>query len=396
MFECLQNIITTIAGTGTAGSSGDGGAATSAQLGYPYGVSVDISGNVYIADRNNNKIRMVTKTGIITTIAGTGTAGSYGDGGAATSAQLNWPYGVSVGMSGNVYITDTYNNKIRMVNSTGIITTIAGTGTAGSSGDDGAATSAQLAGGALSVDISGNVYITDNNKIRMVTSTGIITTFAGTGLQGSSGDGGAATSAQFNYPSGVSVDISGNVYIADQGNHKIRMVTSVGIITTIAGGTFGGGGDGGAATSAQFLYLDRISVDISGNVYISDAGNQKIRMVSSSGIITTIAGTGIWGISGDGGAATSAQLASPSGLSVDISGNVYIAESANNKIRMVVPQMQPSSQPSRQPTMQPSSPQSALQSYKPTAPPTQVNCSSLLISNLRMVCLYCLILIFRI
>ena len=180
----MQYIITTVAGTGTYGTSGDGGAATSAQMSWPSEVSVDISGNMYIADGGSNKIRMVTSAGIITTIAGTGAYGDSGDGGAATSAQLVSPFGVSVDISGNVYIADRGNNKIRMVTRTGIITTIAGTGTRGDSGDGGAATSAQLASPeGVSVDISGNVYIADynNNKIRMVTSTGIITAFAGTG-----------------------------------------------------------------------------------------------------------------------------------------------------------------------------------------------------------------------
>ena len=275
-------IITTFAGTGDRGSSGDGGAATSAQLGGPYGVSVDISGNVYIADTNNNKIRMVTSAGIITTFAGTGTAGSSGDGGAAMAAQLKNPAGVLVDISGNVYIADTVNNKIRMVTSKGIITTIAGKGTAGSSGDGGAATSAQLSYPyGVSVGISGNVYIVEyvNNKIRMVNSTGIITTIAGTGDRGSSGDGGAATSAQLNGPKGMSVDISGNVYIADY--YKIRMVTSAGIITTFAGtGTDGSSGDGGAATSATLQNPYGVSVDISGNVYIADQDNNRIRRVA--------------------------------------------------------------------------------------------------------------------
>ena len=386
----VQNIITTIAGTGIPGDSGDGGAATSAQLTSPWGVSVDISGNVYIADSGNYKIRKLTSTGIITTFAGTGSWGNGGDGGAATSAQLSSPYGVSVDISGNVYIADLYNVKIRMVTSKGIITTIAGTGEYGSSGDGGAATSAQLNGPfGVSVGISGNVYIADlyNNKIRIVNSTGIITTFAGTGTRGSSGDGGAAISAQLNGPEGVLVDISGNVYIADFDNHKIRMVNSTGIITTIAGtGARGSTGDGGAATSATLNYPIGVSVDISGNVYIADAQNSKIRMVTSTGIITTFAGTGAYGSSGDGGPATSAQLYNPSGISVGTSGNVYIAD--NNKIRMVVPQgrvialptSQPTAQPSRLPTsrfyLNPSTNPTASPTFLMTVRPTgiQVNC----------------------
>ena len=376
-----------------AGSSGDGGAATSAQLDYPVGVAVDISGNVYIADIYNRKIRMVTSSGIITTFAGTGDSGSSGDGGAAISARIGYPYGVSVDISGNVYIADTDNNKIRMVNSTGIITTFAGTGTKGGSGDGGAATSAHLSSPrGVSVDISGNVYIADgyNHKIRMVNSTGIITTFAGTGTAGSSGDGSAATAAQLAYPYGGSVDMSGNVYIVEYVNKKIRMVNSKGIITTFAGtGTAGSSGDGGAAISAHLNGPKGMSVDISGNVYIADSGSNKILMVNSTGIITTIAGTGSYGSGGDGGAATSAQLNGPDGVSVDISGNVYIAD--YSKIRKVVVQQRrvvslPTSQtttlPSRSPTasfyLNPSTNPTASSTFPMTVRPTggtqQVNC----------------------
>ena len=344
MLENVQNIITTFAGTGTQGSSGDGEAATSAQLYYPLGVSADISGNLFIADYRNNKIRIVTSTGIITTFAGTGGYGVIGDGGAATSAQLKGPRGVSADIHGNVFIADSNNNKIRMVTSTGIITTFAGTGIGGMfTGDNVAATSAYLNyPTGVSADVSGNVFIADygNIIIRMVNSAGIITTFAGTGWPaGSSGDGGAATSAQLNGPCGVSADVSGNVYFSDYYNQKIRMVTSAGIITTIAGtGIAGSNGDGGAATSAQLNGPWGVSSDTHGNVYISDTYNQKIRMVNSAGIITTIAGVGIDGTSGDGGVATSAQLNYPYGVSADISGGkVYIADYRNNKIRMVLP-----------------------------------------------------------
>ena len=367
-----------MAGTGVQGSSGDGGASTSAQCNYPDGVSVDISGNVYIADTFNNKIRKVTSTGIITTIAGTGTAGSTGDGGAATSAQLGYPQGVSVDISGKVYIADRNNNKIRKVTSTGIITTIAGTGVGGANGVGGAATSAQLNNPfAVAVDISGNVYIADywNYQIRKVTIAGILTTIAGTFSPGSTGDGGAATNAQLNGPSWVSVDISGNVYIADSGNNKIRKVTNTGIITTIAGtGATGSSGDFGAATSAQLNNPWGVSVDISGNVYIADTDKNKIRMVTSTGFIITFAGTGATGSSGDGGAATSAQLNSPAGVSVDISGNLYIADYANSKIRVVAPQLPTSSPtpvPSRMPTSQPSKQPTRAPSRQPSSQPTQ-------------------------
>ena len=383
-FSNIQYIITTLAGTGygggtgTGGSTGDGGAATSAQLYYPVGVSVDNSGKVYITDTNNNKIRMVNSAGIITTFAGTGTFGSGGDGGAATSAQLGYPQGVSVDVSGNVYIADRSIHKIRMVTSAGIITTIAGTGIQGSSVDGGAATSAKLNNPfAVAVDISGNVYIADywNYKIRKVTSAGIITTFAGTYTPGSSGDGGAATSAQLNGPTWVSVDISGNVYIAESVNNKIRKVTSTGIITTIAGtGATGSGGDFGAATSAQLNNPWGVSVDISGNVYIADTDKNKIRMVTSTGFIITFAGTGTAGSAGDGGAATSAQLNGPNGISVDTSGNLYITDQVNNKIRVVAPQLPTSSPtpvPSRMPTSQPSKQPTKAPSRQPSSQPTQ-------------------------
>ena len=342
----------------------------------PGGVSVDVSGNVFIIDYR--KIRMVSNTGIITTVAGTGEYGSSVDGGAATSATLNWPTGISVDISGNLYIVETDTNKIRMVTSAGIITTFAGTGAIGNIGDGGAAISAQLnTPWGVSVDVSGNVYIADygNNKIRKVISAGIISTFAGTGTAGSTGDVGAASSAQLNGPTGVSVDISGNVYIADSWNLKIRMVTSTGIITTFAGGGNGSGGDGdgGAATSArldifismynsyQSLKQTGVAVDISGNVYIAGYGSRKVRMISSTtGIITTFAGTGTYGDSGDGGAATSAHMDHLLGVAVDRSGNVYIADADNNKIRMVTrprssASAMPSSQPSHQPTIQPTS-----------------------------------------
>ena len=366
-----QNIITTFAGTGLWGHTGDGEAAISAQLNGPWGIAADISGNVYFADTWNSKIRKVSSNGIITTIAGGGDGSSGG--GDATSATLYNPRGVSVDISGNVYIADTGNNKIRMVTRNGIITTIAGGGD-GSDADSDVAINVQLnSPTGVSVDISGNVYIADyvNHKIRMVTSRGIITTFAGTGAPGISGDGETATSATLYYPNGVSVDVSGNVYIADTANNKIRKVTSTGIITTIAGaGTRGSRGDGGDATSAQLNSPEGVSVDISGNVYIADLGNNKIRMVTSTGIITTFAGGGD-GSSGDGGAATSAQLNDPRGVSVDISGNVYIADQLHDKIRMVVPTLQTNGQPIMQPTMQPTRQPTQQPSVRPSAQPSR-------------------------
>ena len=275
---------------------------------------------------------------IITTFAGTGTAGTNGDHGAATSAQLNNPEGVAVDIRGNVYIADDGNHKVRLVNSAGIITTYAGTGGYGYSGDGGKATSAyfnSLTG--VAVDLSGNMYIADqpNNNIRLVTSSGIITTFAGTGTAGRSGDGGKASSAQLQFPNGVAVDISGNVYIADYGNYKVRLVNSAGIITTYAGtGGYAYSGDGGAATSAQLNGPNGVAVNSVGTIYIADSNNYVIRMVNSAGIITTFAGTGrVAGSAGDGGVPTSCLLGYPSAVAVDTSNRVYVID--DNKIRVI-------------------------------------------------------------
>jgi trimeric autotransporter adhesin len=329
-------IITTVSGNGTVGFSGDWGLATSATLYYPLDIAIDASGNIYIADSDNNRIRMVTKsTGIITTVSGNGTVGFSGDGGLATSARLWYPSENALDASGNIYIADTWNDRIRMVTkSTGIITTVAGDGTVGFSGDGGLATSSSLHNPrGVAIDASGNIYIADtyNHRIRMVTkSTGIITTEVGNG-----------TLARLRYPSGIAIDASGNIYIADTYNKRIRMVTkSTGIITTVAGdGTVGFSGDGGLATSARLRYPRGVTIDASGNIYITDTDNHRIRMVTkSTGIITTVAGNGssqYGDYSGDGGLATSATLSYPNGIAIDASGNIYIADTNNNRIRMV-------------------------------------------------------------
>ena len=225
-------IITTVAGNGVRGSSGDGGHATAAQLSGPRGIALDLAGNIYIADTNDNRIRMVTgSTGIITTIAGNGNSGYSGDNGTATAAQLNRPIGVAIDTAGNIYIADTNNNRIRMITiSTGYIATIAGDGIYGYSGDDGPATAAHFDFPfGITLDPTGNIYIADtyNNRIRMITiSTGVITLIAGNGNSGYSGENGSATVAQLNTPTGVALDTAGNIYIADEGNDRIRMVTS--------------------------------------------------------------------------------------------------------------------------------------------------------------------------
>ena len=342
--------ITTIAGNGTQGYSGDGGPATSALVSDVIGPALDGAGNLYFADPGNNRIRKVTvSTGIITTIAGNGTEGFSGDGGAATSAELDSPYGVAVDSSGNVYIADSFNNRVRVVTaSTGVISTLAGNGTGGFSGDGGAAANAEFnTPVAIAVNISGNVYVADtnNSRVRMVTaSTGIITTVAGNGMEAYSGDGGLATSAALNQPLGLALDRAGNLYIADTQNSRIRLVTtSSGTITTVAGnGTDGFAGDGGAATSAELNIPSGVAADGSGNIYIVDANNYRIREVlAASGDIVTVAGNGTIGYTGDGGLATSAAFEGATGIAVGEGNEFYITDQIG-VIRQVGPIAYPS------------------------------------------------------
>jgi uncharacterized protein (TIGR03437 family) len=333
-------IITTVAGDSTAGYSGDGGPATSASLNNPVGVAVDSAGNFYIAEESNNRIRKVSG-GTIATVAGNGTAGFSGDGGPATSASLSTPYGVAFDAAGNLYIADQQNQRIREVSGE-TIATVAGIGGFGFSGDGGPATSASIclpAGVAL--DSAGNLYIADsfNNRIRKV-SGGTITTVAGNGNQGFSGDGGPATSASLFTPIGVAVDSAGNLYIADSFNNRIRKVSG-GTITTVAGsGSDGFAGNGGPATSASLSLPAGMAIDSAGNLYIADAGNNRIRKVSG-GTITTFAGNGAASFSGDGGPATSASLNFPSGVAFDSAGNLYIADINNQRIREVLAESPP-------------------------------------------------------
>ena len=389
--------ISTVAGNGSAGCSGDGSLATSADLSFPSGVGVDSSGNLVIADTDNNRVSVVAETsgtfygvamtaGDMYTVAGQAavcTGGYSGDGGLATSAQLDFPYDVAVDGSGNLVIADVANNRVRVVAETsgtfygvamtaGDIYTVAGNGTGGYSGDGGPAVSAELFDPAgVAVDGSGNLVIADalNDRVRVVAETsgtfygvamtaGDIYTVAGSGTGGQSGDGGPATSAGLNYPQGVAVDGSGNLVIADADNNRVRVVAetsgtfygvamTAGDIYTVAGiGTGGSSGDGGPATSAELNFPSRVAVDGSGNLVIADTDNNRVRVVAAStgtfygvamtaGDIYTVAGNGTGGYSGDGGPATSAELAGPAGVALDGSGNLVIADAFNNRIRAV-------------------------------------------------------------
>ena len=334
-----DGVIHVIAGTF---EGGDGGPAGLATMYYPSDLALDANGNLFIADSGTHVIRKVTPGGSITTVAGNGQRGFQGDGGIATAASFYAPDGVAADNAGSLYIGDTSNQRVRRVDSSGKVTTIAGTGTAGFAGDG--SSSAALAQlnfvRGVAVDQAGGVYIADtsNNRIRKI-SGGKINTIAGTGVAGYDGDGKQATTAQLSAPTGVHVDRIGNVYVADANNNRVRRISPGGVITTVAGtGTAGAAGDGGPATSAQLRQPWRIVTDRTGNLYIADRSNHRVRMVTTDGVMRTIAGNGSSGATtGDGGLSTLAQLTQPASLAVDDSGNVFVAEPFNHRVRKLTP-----------------------------------------------------------
>ncbi len=335
--------INTVAGDGVQGFAGDGGQAVNAEIFAIAGLAVDSAGNVYIADTGNCRIRKVATNGVITTVAGTAIPGYSGDGGPATKASLSFPRAVAVDAAGNIYIGDSGNYAIRKVGLDGIITTIAGNGTLGFSGDGGPASNAMVGAVAgFAFDAAGNLYFADTNNYRVgkIALDGTISTFAGTGTAGYTGDGGPAINATFYYPDSVAFDSAGNLYIAEPNNNVVRKVSAAGIVSTVAGkgfGNIGFSGDGGPAANALMNDPQGAAVDSAGNIYITDEDNQRIRMISPDGTITTLAGDGTKNFAGDGGPAANAEVFLPEGIAVGPNGVVYFVDSGNKRVRALIP-----------------------------------------------------------
>jgi streptogramin lyase len=326
----LYREVTTLAGSGTLGSTD--GIATSATFNGPRGVAVDALGNVYVGDSENNKIRKIAPSGTVTTMAGSGAAGSSD--GIGSAASFYFPSDITVDASGNLYVADSGNNKIRKITPSGTVTTLAGSGAAGSADGTGSAASFSTPYG-VEIDISGNVYVGDfgSNKIRKITPLGVVTTIAGSGTVGSTD--GTSLTATFNGPRGVAIDASGNVYVGDSTNNKIRKITPSGTVTTLAGSGAVGSTDG-TGTSASFNSPRRVAADAEGNVYVADTNNSKIRKITPLGEVSSLAGSGIIGSTDGIGSMASFNL--PRSVAVDALRNVYVGDANNNKIRKITQQ----------------------------------------------------------
>lgn len=346
-FDLSAQVISTFAGTGGAGNTGDGGLAVNAAVFTPTMAAIEAGGALYVSVGSGHKVRKVNGAGIISTYAGNGIQGFSGDGGSAASAQLNFPAGIAFDGLGNCYICDMGNHRIRKVNSSGIISTYAGTGIQGFSGDGGLATAARISNPCgVVVDAVGNLFFTEiyDHRVRRISPSGIISTIAGTGIAGFSGDNGAAALAQLKMPIGISLDAVGNLYIADANNNRIRKINTGGIISTVAGTGVGGyNGDGITALTAQLRVPTGIAFDSQNEMFIADAANSRIRKVNLAGIISTYVGIGSSGFSGDGGLANLAQISDPTGIVFDASDNLYICDDVNRRVRKVT--CSPPSQP---------------------------------------------------
>ncbi len=318
--------------TGSTGGTNPDSTTSTTLFSSPDDVAADAAGNIYVADYGNNMIRKVTPGGIITTLAGSGNIGAIDA--AGSLASFNGPTGVAVDKAGNVYVADAGNNLIRKITSGGVVSTFAGTIAAVDTSNT-ITTEPTFAGpSGVAVDASGNVYVADagNNEIRMVSPAGVVTTLAGNGNSGA--DDGTGSAATFNNPTGVAVDASGNVYVADMLNNLIRKIAPGGVVTTIAGSGSIGSSDGTGA-SASFYFPNSLAVDASGNVYVTDDVNNLIRKITPGGVVTTFAGTGLAGSAN--GLGTAASFNDPAGITLDIAGNAYIADANNNLIRKISP-----------------------------------------------------------
>lgn len=326
--------VSTLAGNGTVGYVDANG--TSAEFSDPSGIALDRMGNVYVADLSNNRIRKIAPSGAVSTFAGNGGEGHIDANG--TSAEFNLPSGVSVDSSGNIYVTDWYNNQIRMITPSGTVSTVAGNGLGSADGNGDSAkfvfiSFAPVQG--VAIDGQGNLYVADegNNRIRKISSSGVVSTLAGSSAGYFDNAQGAA--AKFDVPTGVAVDMQGNVYVADAGNNCIRKVTPSGAVSTFAGSTSSGYADGSGGT-AKFFNPNALAVDRKGNIYVADFANMRIRMITPSGLVSTLAGNGTRGYAdGDG---TIAEFDQPTSVAVDGAGNVYVADYSNERIRKITVQ----------------------------------------------------------